>query len=258
MLERVSAATILCGTRSHHGRHGSRWRAVTLYELHPSPGETIRVELRSATVTGSFLGIGQVYLDYYDADGNLYNDDNGDVAAGGMFTHQKSRILHSLPKASSGCRRRLVWAERSGHSSMSLISGKGERPVDFTDVAQSRTRRCSTETCNLGTDDVRTGSYWRRAASAQADPSRPQRYGSVEQRPGPIGLASFSATWWWDYVRCARCRDAGAVYAGTSRHNPLTAPAILMAETAQIGGRRWRYPCRMMSTPVDDQSTDDR
>lgn len=99
--------------------------------IHPLAGR-FRVSF-SRPVTGSFLGIGQVYLDYYDADGNLYNDDNGDVAAGGMFTHQKSKVFTVTTKGEFRDALPGGWAEGGAWPFFYEFDLSGlERPVDFT------------------------------------------------------------------------------------------------------------------------------
>jgi len=99
--------------------------------IHPLVGR-FRVSF-SRPVTGSFLGIGQVYLDYYDADGNLYNDDNGDVAAGGMFTHQKSKVFTVTTKGEFRDALPGGWAEGGAWPFFYEFDLSGlERSIDFT------------------------------------------------------------------------------------------------------------------------------
>ena len=129
----VSAATILLqGTITPQ----APWQSIegpSPYTnfIHPLVGR-FRVSF-SRPVTGSFLGIGQVYLDYYDADSNLYNDDNGDVAAGGMFTRQKSRIFTLTTKGEFRDAEEGGWAEGGAWPFFYEFDLQGlERPVDFT------------------------------------------------------------------------------------------------------------------------------
>lgn len=99
--------------------------------IHPLVGR-FRVSF-SRPVTGSFLGIGQVYLDYYDADGNLYNDDNGDVAAGGTFNHQKSKVFTISTKGEFRDADDGGWAEGGAWPFFYEFDLSSlERPVDFT------------------------------------------------------------------------------------------------------------------------------
>lgn len=129
----VSAATILLkGTITPQAP--VQWIAgpspFTNY-IHPLMGR-FRVSF-SRPVTGDFLGIGQVYLDYYDAEGNLYNDDNGDVATGGSFTHQKAKVFTITTKGEFRDADDGGWAEGGAWPFFYEFDLSGiEHPVDFT------------------------------------------------------------------------------------------------------------------------------
>lgn len=129
----VAAATILLqGTITPHAPVQSiEGPSPYTNTIHPLVGR-FRVSF-SRPVTGSFLGIGQVYLDYYDADGNLYNDDNGDIAAGGTFTHQKSKVFTITTKGEFRDAEEGGWAEGGAWPFFYEFDLQGlERPVDFT------------------------------------------------------------------------------------------------------------------------------
>ncbi|MFO1260766.1 MAG: PEPxxWA-CTERM sorting domain-containing protein [Sphingomonadaceae bacterium] len=99
--------------------------------VHPLVGR-FRVGF-SRPVTGDFLGIGQVYLFYYDAEGELYNEDNGDVAVGGSFTQQKNRIFKITTKGEFQDAEPGGWAEGDVYPFFYEFNLQGlARPVDFT------------------------------------------------------------------------------------------------------------------------------
>lgn len=129
----ASAATVLLkGTITPQ----SPWQSIegpspyTNY-IHPLVGRFM-VSF-SRPVTGEFLGIGQVYLDYYDADGELVGDDNGDVAVGGSFAHQKTKIFKITTKGEFANADPGGWAEGGAWPFFYEFNLQNlERPVDFT------------------------------------------------------------------------------------------------------------------------------
>ena len=106
-------------------------RAPYSNSVHPLLGR-FKVSF-SRPVTADFLGIGQVYMDYYDENGVLYSQDNGDVAAGGSFNHQKMQVFTITTKGEfkdpvPGGR-----AEGGAWPFVYEFNLHGlERPVDFT------------------------------------------------------------------------------------------------------------------------------
>ncbi len=99
--------------------------------IHPLFGR-FRVAF-SHPVTADFLGIGQVYMDYYDENGILYNQDNGDVASGGSFNHQKMKVFTITTKGEFQDPVAGGWAEGGAYPFFyEFTMHELERPVDFT------------------------------------------------------------------------------------------------------------------------------
>ncbi len=87
----------------------------------------------SRPVTADFLGIGQVYLDYYDENGVKYWEDNGDVAAGGSFNHQKVKVFTITTKGEFQDAVPGGWAEGGAWPFVYEFTMHGlDRSVDFT------------------------------------------------------------------------------------------------------------------------------